>query len=365
MMGRPTIDRLPTPPADRAGWPWAEETPPLPEKMPDGHPWPRISIVTPSFNQGQFIEETIRSVLLQGYPNLEYIIIDGGSKDGTVEIIRKYEPWLTYWVSEPDRGQSHAINKGLARCTGEIFNWINSDDLLCPGALVAIAQAWQRAPGSVLAAPVVNFDEKCQETLILQRNLSAKGFAFFAEAARLGMKWHQPGLFLPLPLVQAAGGVVENLQYTMDRVLMMYVLQRADVIYFDTPVVRFRLHPESKTRNHDRLFALEAAAAMVDCPFGHSLGSKREFRKEYALTMLRTAADPARSSPWNRLKLLLEASITAPWTTCSHILCNPWYLRRICEGVLQDLRSVRIPSLRPASQNSISQPNGAPRCQDR
>jgi len=89
--------------------------------MPDGSPWPTISLVTPSFNQAPFIEETLRSVLLQGYPRLELVVIDGGSQDGTVEILRKYQPWLTYWVSEPDHGQAHAINKGLAEVITRAF----------------------------------------------------------------------------------------------------------------------------------------------------------------------------------------------------------------------------------------------------
>ena len=109
--------------------------------MPDGLPWPRLTIVTPSYNQGQFIEESIRSVLLQGYPNLEYIITDGGSTDGSVDIIRKYEPWLAYWQSKPDRGQSHALNKGFARATGHIFAWLNSDDYYYPGVVGAFTRA--------------------------------------------------------------------------------------------------------------------------------------------------------------------------------------------------------------------------------
>ena len=100
----------------------------IPPTAPDGKPWPKISIVTPSYNMVNYIEDTILSVISQGYPNLEYIIIDGGSKDGTVDIIRKYEPWISYWVSEPDSGMYDAIQKGFEKSTGEIMAYINSDD---------------------------------------------------------------------------------------------------------------------------------------------------------------------------------------------------------------------------------------------
>ena len=124
------------------GWPLFSEPQPSPPNFPVGVSLPKISIVTPSFNQAQYLEETIRSVLLQGYPNLEYIIIDGGSTDGSVEIIKKYEPWLTYWVSEPDSGQSHAINKGFRKSTGEIMAWINSDDYYEGDAFSTIAETF-------------------------------------------------------------------------------------------------------------------------------------------------------------------------------------------------------------------------------
>jgi GT2 family glycosyltransferase len=124
----PTLEQLPRPPMDKTGWPWTQESPQLPDSTPNGQHWPRISIVTPSFNQGQFIEETIRSVLLQGYPDLEFIIIDGCSTDNTVEIIKKYETWITFWVSEKDEGQAHALNKGFHKVTGKVIGWQNSDD---------------------------------------------------------------------------------------------------------------------------------------------------------------------------------------------------------------------------------------------
>ena len=136
-----TLKDLPTPPEDKCGWPWTEQTEPLPYKMSDSSEYPRISIVTPSYNQGQFIEETIRSVLLQGYPNLEYIIIDGGSTDKTVEIINKYEKYIAYWVSESDKGQTDAINKGFAKATGNLVGWQNSDDFYYANAFNNAAKA--------------------------------------------------------------------------------------------------------------------------------------------------------------------------------------------------------------------------------
>jgi glycosyltransferase involved in cell wall biosynthesis len=120
---------------------------------------PKLTVVTPSFNQGSFIERTIRSVFDQGYPNLEYVIVDGGSTDGTIDVIRRYEDRLAWWVSEPDHGQTDAINKGIERTTGEIVAYINSDDYYLPGAFERIAEALEWTERGWVAGAGLDLDQ--------------------------------------------------------------------------------------------------------------------------------------------------------------------------------------------------------------
>jgi glycosyltransferase involved in cell wall biosynthesis len=238
----PKLGELPPPPPGRTGWPWTEETPPLPATTPAGSPWPSISLVTPSYNQAAYLEETIRSILLQGYPNLEYIIVDGGSTDESVAIIKKYAHWLTRWVSEPDRGQPHAINKGLAGCTGEIFQWINSDDYLLGGSLGKIAMALDDA--DAVAGAVLNFDETGFRECLVPGQLDAVKLIYGDPSTR----WHQPGLWLRRKGVIACDGIDDSYHYSFDWDLTIrYLGKYLRVNRLPDVLVHFRLHSQSKT----------------------------------------------------------------------------------------------------------------------
>jgi glycosyltransferase involved in cell wall biosynthesis len=154
----PLLSRLPVPPAGRAGWPWTVET-----EVPADFAsivWPRITIVMPSYQQAAYLEEGLRSVLLQNYPNLEFILNDGGSSDGSAQIIDRYAAFLAHAQSVRDRGQGDAINQGFDRATGEILGWLNSDDFYLPGALFAVARAFLRTPADIVYGDAWNLYEE-------------------------------------------------------------------------------------------------------------------------------------------------------------------------------------------------------------
>lgn len=236
---------LPTPPNDLDTWPWVQETASINQGAT--FQWPKITIVTPSYNQGQFIEETIRSVLLQNYPNLEYIIIDGGSTDQTVDILRKYDSWITYWVSEPDKGQTHAINKGFKRAKGEIINWLNSDDLLYPGALYKIGRYFAQNPESCfIYGNCIHFDKNGDFSgrIIPKRNTDPLREKL---SYLVGFPYSQPACFYRKSILEEVGYLDDSIYFGMDydlfiRIALNYPIHKTDDIF-----AKFRHHEDAKT----------------------------------------------------------------------------------------------------------------------
>jgi len=241
--GSPRLE-LPAPPPGRTGWPWTEFPESLPERMPDGAPLLKLSIVMPSYDQAQFIEESIRSVLLQGYPSLEFIIIDGGSTDGSVDIIKKYEPWLAYWVSEADRGQSHAINKGIQRATGDILLWLNSDDLCLPAAFARAASAFSAHPDRQL---VIGQARLVNERGDIMGELRSQFTSWEELVTNPGNSVRQISTFFSRKLFDELGMVNENLHIAMDNELMVRFIRAYPPLVLTDYLTAYRTHPGAKT----------------------------------------------------------------------------------------------------------------------
>ena len=208
---------------------------------------PLVSIVTPSFNQAESLEKTILSVLKQDYPQIEYILIDGGSTDGSQEIIEKYKERLAYWISEKDNGQAHAINKGLAKATGEIRTFLNSDDQLLPNAVSKIVEMFNDHP----EAGAVHGD--CIVIDSMGNNLGEeKGHPVsFHKLMKYGQSGViQPTCFFRSNIIHEVGFLDESLFMSLDYDLILRVAQKSKLVYFPSPLAKITYTVETKTFSH-------------------------------------------------------------------------------------------------------------------
>lgn len=274
-----TLMELPKTSPGKTGWPWTEESEKLNNKTVAKDGWLKISVVTPSFSHGHLIEETVRSILLQSYPDLEYIIIDGGSTDKTLEIIKKYEPWLAYWVSEADRGQSHALNKGFRKSSGEIMAYLNSDDIYYPGTLQLAARLLLESDSDLLigALDLAEIQEdqiKISSRLCPSKGQSVHRFPIFANGRVEDFQFLQPSMFWRREIWEKTGDFNEAHHYNMDREWCLRALSKgARVITTDQVLARFLYHPDSKSVRSQEGFTKDAIKMYKN------FSQMREFRK--------------------------------------------------------------------------------------
>jgi glycosyltransferase involved in cell wall biosynthesis len=293
-----------------------------------------VSIVTPSYNQGEFIEETIRSVLLQGYPDLEYMIIDGGSTDNSVEIVRRYEPWLAHWVSEPDRGQAHAINKGWKRVQGEVISYLNSDDVLASKALGKVTRAFVESPETALVYGDCNLvDARGQVVQAL------RSWPYNRARLLLGNYIHQPSAFLRRMALERIGLLDETYHMTMDYDYWVRVaVDGLGMTYLPEVLSQARLAAGTKTCSlstrylEDTLRVLNAVYDAPDVPgdlgrvkrkaYGNAwrLGGVRHFdanNRRLALTAMRKSLTWDPFPGWQPLAvttvIALQAALGVHW----------------------------------------------------
>ena len=237
-------------------WPWLDISTNKSTNSIDQKKWPKVTIVTPSFNQGDFIEETIRSVLLQNYPNLEYIVVDGGSSDNTIEIIKKYEAFLTFWVSEPDGGQADAINKGFKVATGDYLGWLNSDDILYPNAIQQVVEAFKLNPEVELIYG--NIEQGLLHSQGLTQ-LKGEEINFSEMLSTLKVPIPQQGSLWKRSVVERVGCLDPRWQVVLDREFYIRVAEKCNILYINKLLGFFRNHEKSKS-------VLESARWLVELP---------------------------------------------------------------------------------------------------
>jgi hypothetical protein len=240
----PRLAELPEPPPGKEGWPWTEDSHIVIGEHGSVDDLPTVAVVTPSFQQAEFLEETIRSVLLQGYPKLSYAIMDGGSTDGSAAIIQKYSQWLAYWVSGPDGGQAQAIDTGFEQIDGEILVWLNSDDVFTPGAVWHAAQAFVHNRDAVVVygnAIEIARDGAYLGTVKCVRQADRQYMI------QVDLAIAQPSAYFRRTAYEAAGKLDHSLNWTLDYDLWIRLTEQGAIIHIPETLAQLRIYPEAKT----------------------------------------------------------------------------------------------------------------------
>jgi GT2 family glycosyltransferase len=212
-----------------------------------------VSIITPSFNQAKYLEQTIRSVLDQDYSNIEYMVVDGASRDDSIEIIKKYAHKLAWWISEQDSGQADAINKGFARASGEIVAWLNSDDYYLPDTVSAAVKVFEENPDAVLVyGNMLAVDEQGRTFNTLKyRQLNFEDLLCFQIIG-------QPAVFMRRSALQKTDGLDPSFHFLLDHLLWIQLAQHGKILHVDQTWSAARYHAEAKNRAKAAEFGREA-----------------------------------------------------------------------------------------------------------
>lgn len=257
-------------PENKFGWPWNTDVSPFEEKMSNGMEWPRISVTIPSLNQEEYLEEAIRSVLLQGYPNIELFVMDGGSKDNSKDILEKYSMWIDGWQSNADHGQSHAINKGWEKSSGHLISYLPSDDMYQPGAFRNVAEAWAYQQDVVLITGAIQYIDTFSKPIKVVYSRIAREAPLDLSLMDIG-DWYiaqQASFFTKSYLDKVGRWLREDLHYVMDRELMYRLCREGKILILQETIAADRVNPLAKRHRDTLKMYREDRVALNYCNWG-------------------------------------------------------------------------------------------------
>ena len=323
------MNELPVPSEKKSGWPWTVPGSLKGERITESRDMPLVSLITPSFNQSRFLEETIRSVLLQGCPDLEYIIIDGMSTDGSAEIIKKYEEHLSHWVSEPDKGHADAVNKGWKIAKGEFVTWLNSDDFLYPGSLKTAVDTLKKNPDThVCYGDAARVNERSQSC-----DCDFRGGDFSLKDMLVFWKnpVPQPGFLMRRSVIDQIGFLDESYSFAFDfEYWMRMAVHDMKGTYIPQRLAAFRTHMDAKTTKEQDV-RIKDRFGLYEQYFQDERIS-REFRKKYRQKsknkLYLNAADIfyKREEPQKLKKYALQGLQESKWNLPAYVyLCAAFF----------------------------------------